>query len=106
MREERASRLALLKRRAAKEEEAEGKEDLVCLFPERHRNCYMELPDLTYISGCSSIVSPPFPQSSLPTAPDAAASPLSYPGTSSSWVDCVHSPYLDPRAQLSPQGKP
>lgn len=33
--------LPLLKRRAAEEEEAGRKESLVCLFPERRRNCYM-----------------------------------------------------------------
>lgn len=39
--EERAGWLPLLKRRAAEEEEAGRKEGLVCLFPERCRNCYM-----------------------------------------------------------------
>lgn len=41
MQEERSGPLLLPKRSAGEEEEAGRKEGLVCLFPERHRNCYM-----------------------------------------------------------------
>lgn len=67
MQEEQACWLALLKRRAAKEEEAEGKEDLVCLFPEQHRNCYMRnyLTSLTSPDALHRFY-PPFPSQASP----------------------------------------
>lgn len=131
MQEERSSWTPLLKRRSAEEEEARRKESLVCLFPERCRNCYMRnyLTSLTSPDALQQLHPPSFFEPS-PSSCDlalcraaAAASPLSYPGTgswfppgressstslcskfictcSSSWMDHVHSPYVDPGARL------
>lgn len=91
MREEWSGWPPLPKRRAGEEEEAGRKEGLVCLFPERHRNCYMRNYLISHLQMLFTGFTPlsPFepPLSSCnPAFCHAAAAlscPLSHPSTSS-----------------------
>lgn len=65
MQEERSGLLLLPKRSPGEEEEAGRKEGLVCLFPERHRNCYMR-HYLTSLTTPDALHPPLAPSSSTP----------------------------------------